>query len=478
MKKLFSNITSYIVPLVIMVASFIFRAYYVSIISVYRNQHDGGIPFEAGNLGYIAYFLEHNSFPDFNVSKVDQFWHPPLHYFISAKFLQVVWALFPSQAGNFEIAQQLPLFYVTLSIFFIWKILCLLFSDTHARNMGLFMAAFHPSFLFRSATINNDALITMLVISAVYVILRYIESTGSLTDDFLFPSGRKLLVDHKGTIYILLLLVIFILAMWTKKSAALLAIPIAAVIILEFLLGRISNAVSIASLFLITGPLSLGWYLWMRIKWDIPFSFNWDISDPSLVSGYIGEKTIIQRLMDFSPAHFKYLYTFAGTNTDAIDINPLTLLIKTSANDLWVWSYVDDEVRKLSYIILLLRIIITIILSVSFILLLVNWRESEKSVPPKNMVMSDALNDYVFTISAKLVFGTFTLVTLISYYIFSFKNPYVCSMNYRYIEHIVMSEAVLMGYAVRKNIWAKWLCLGVTLLLAAANILKILYFQP
>jgi len=61
------------IPYIIMLGSFFLRLYYVSVISVYKNQHDGGMPGGFGHLGYISYFVDNTSFPDFDVSKVDQF---------------------------------------------------------------------------------------------------------------------------------------------------------------------------------------------------------------------------------------------------------------------------------------------------------------------------------------------------------------------------------------------------------------------
>ena len=109
-------------------------------------------------------------------------------------------------------------------------------------------------------------------------------------------------------------------------------------------------------------------YIYMRLKWNIPFNFVWNVSYPRLVSGHISDNSIIKRIMDFSPAHFGYAYTFVGSNTEAIDINPLTLLIKTSANDLWIWTYVNGKEMTLSYLLLLLRVVFTVLFFVGVLL--------------------------------------------------------------------------------------------------------------
>ena len=63
-----------LIPFLIMLASMTIRALYVSYISIYQNQHDGGIPYSGGgHLGYITWFLTEKRLPDFDVRTADQF---------------------------------------------------------------------------------------------------------------------------------------------------------------------------------------------------------------------------------------------------------------------------------------------------------------------------------------------------------------------------------------------------------------------
>ncbi|SFB95880.1 hypothetical protein [Butyrivibrio sp. YAB3001] len=471
MMKNKKNPSSPATPYLIMLASFIFRAFYVSMISIYKNQHDGGTPFTAGHLGYITYYINNNAFPNFDVSKVDQFWHPPLHYFLTANFLKAAWYLFPAQNGNYEIAQALPLLYVTLSIYLIHRSLRLLFpDDQRASNIALLFAAFQPSFLFRSATINNDALATLLTIAPLYVLLHLIKADMAEYDFF---NQRAIFLSENGKygfhlisklriskfFHIFLMMLFFILGMWTKKSVMLIAVPIGLVFLYEAFNGQKKNLITAIVLFVITLPISLGWYIWMYLKWNIPFNFVWNLEKPDMAMGYIQGLSPLYRILDFSPAHFKYHYVFAGSNVNAIDINPLTLLIKTSANDLWIWSYVDGKVMKLSYIILLLRILFTVIFAASLIILI-----------------ADRRNKPITHIKNKLAIVSFTITSLVSFYVFAFQNPYICSMNYRYIEPIILCEAIFVGYLASLNRVPRWILSLLTLLLCVASVMKIMYF--
>ena len=434
-----------------MILSFLLRAYYVSIISIYDNQHDGGNPFEEGHLAYIAHFLNNKGIPDFDVSKVDQFWHPPLTYYLSSLLLKASWALFPGQNGNYEIAQAIPLLSVTLSIFIIYQILRLLFpKNALGCNIALIFAAFHPSLVYRSATINSDAPATLIAITILYLLIIHVQNPRYLRR--LEFKSFSLSINTE----ILAMTILFALGMWVKKSIMLVAVPVGLVLLYELIAEKKNDFWQALVLLLITSPLSFGWYIYMRLKWNIPFNFVWNVSDPRLVSGHISDNSIIKRIMDFSPAHFGYAYTFVGSNTEAIDINPLTLLIKTSANDLWIWTYVNGKEMTLSYLLLLLRVVFTVLFFVGVLLFI----QDKKYTSHKN----------------KLTIVSYTIISLISFYSFSFNNPYICSMNYRYIEPIILCESAVTAYLCCKQ---KIVRIGMAILstiTAATVVLKIFCF--
>lgn len=415
-----------------MTLSFILRAFYVSIISINKNQHDAGNPEGDGHLAYISFFTDKISLPDFDVSTVDQFWHPPLHYIISGRFLEAAWKLFPNESGNYEIAQALPLLYVTISIFLIWKVLAHVFEDKMTQNIGLIFVAFQPTFIIRSATINNDALTTLISIAIIYFLLRYIESS-----------------DFK---WFFIMLFLFILGMWTKKTIALSAIPVTIIFLWEYIHKENKNIIKSTIMFLIFSPITFAWYIYHKLKWGIPFGFVWHLESQYDAPGYIENTSIWDRITDFSIAHFSYQNVFVGTNTEAVDINPLTVLIKTGANELWHWTYYNDGIKKLSYILLMLRLITTILIVIGGILFTVDKKINTK---------------------LKICFSSFAIANVISFYIFAFDNPYISSMDYRYIEAIMLCEAIYFAYLADKNKYLKCTALIFAAICALVSAAKI-----
>ena len=423
------------IPYIIMLGSFFLRLYYVSVISVYKNQHDGGMPGGFGHLGYISYFVDNTSFPDFDVSQVDQFWHPPLHYFLTGKFLAFIWSIFPGQNGNYEMAQILPFVYVTASIIFIYKSLTVVFKENWQQNLALLFVAFQPSLIIRSATINNDALSTLLSVAFIYYLIRFVYS--------------------ESVSYIILLMILFALGMWTKKNALLLVVPVGIVLLDMLIKDKKKTIFGSAIAFLAISPISFGWYIFLKIRWGIPFNFVWNLSSPDAAAGYIENVSVIKRLLDFSISHFKFQYVFVGNNVEAIDINPITVLIKSSVNELWTWTYYNDGIKKLSFILLLARIFITAILVLSVFLFSFDKRQN-------------------FRVRALIV--SFLLFNILSFYIFAFKNPYICSMDYRYIEAVIICETILFGYLAGRNKFYKYALTWFTCGYVLTSALKIIVY--
>ena len=216
---------------------------------------------------------------------LDQFWQPPLYYIMTAGLLKISWFLFPSQSGNYEIAQLLPLIFVTVSIFLIWQMLKLIFpGDTKVQNLTLFFAAFQPSFLMRSATLNCDAMSTCIILAMLYVLIRHIYAPGP-----------------RDIIYLVLL---FTAGMWTKKTVLNCAVVVGIVLFYEYIVEKNKDFYKALLLFVVSIPISFGWYIRLKLLWNIPFTFLWAVKDPESMAGYIKDVPVLKRLSDFDIAHF------------------------------------------------------------------------------------------------------------------------------------------------------------------------------
>ncbi len=423
-----------LIPALIMLASAAIRAYYVSYISVYVNQHDGGAPYHEGQLGYITWYLANGRLPDFDVSKVDQFWHPPLHYAVSAGFLRLVWNIFPAMEGNFEPLQILPFIYVTLTIYIIWKILKLFAGEGENEQKEpwlyfvLAFVAFQPGLVIRSASINNDALILMMTILTFYLALLW-HDEGKWWQIFAIAFSMGL-------------------ALMTKKSAALLAVPLA---ILG--LGRLYEQVKRedwqqvrtlliqAVVFLsIAAPIGLWWYLRNLIVYGVPLNFFWNIEKGWEYDEYLGNIPMAQRLFTFDIRSFAYTNTYLQYKTTGLqDFNPMVALLKTAVSDVWSWSYVDGGIKQLSYMMLIARTTLVVIGAIS--------------IPSFALESRGIINKGLHEGLRRWAIIAFFIAQIVSYHVFCFDYPYVWTMDYRYIEAIIMCDGVFLAAGIAR--WNK-----------------------
>ncbi len=454
-----------LIPLLIMLASMAIRAFYVSYISIYQNQHDGGIPYSlGGHVGYITWFLEGWRLPDFDVRTADQFWHPPLSYALAALLLKTVWTIFPSTSGNIEIAQLLPYLYVTVAIFLIWRILIFFAKegDEYIVNLPLAFVAFQPGLIIRSAMLNNDALVLMFSILAL-----------GLTIQWYYGGQWKTMI---GTA------IAFGLAMMSKKSGAIVALPIAMLFVGRFvgiLTGKnfteayeakgdkkniITNVLLQFAIFLvIAAPIGLWWYVRNYMMYGVPFDFFWNIKNGWEYEEYLGNIPALTRITDFDPGHFYYANTYLQYKTNTFqDINPLIALWKSAVSDVWSWTYENNKIKKLSYILLISRTLL-VLLGTLCIPVFIADGKADKAAKNDTLLLRASVVSLFFAL-------------LISYYSFCFQYPYVWTMDYRYIEIILMCDALFLQTFLSRIKKFKALLIPVTMLIAGFCITSCAFF--
>ena len=425
-----AKLRPYIIPLLIILGSMLLRAYYVDYIDIYHNQHDGGYPYtRTGQLGYISWYLTNWKLPDFDVRTADQFWHPPLHFLLCALTLKTSWTVFPWTNGNFEIAQLVPYLAVTLSIFVIWRLLTEFFGEAGHEtiiNLLLLLAAFHPGMVIRSACLTNDALATLLGLTTLYLALKWYRN-----------AGMSLMVS---------VAISFALAMMTKKSSALIALPVGFLFVMKFVSvirsedfrkGASRLLSQFAAFLIIAVPLSLWWYVRNLVLYNVPFDFIWNVPDTAGLDGYLGDVPILRRIFDFSPRRFLYRNTYVQYIGADQDINPLVVLWKTAVSDLWSWTYESGRIMKLSYLLLILWVVMMLCATAGMVSLIGRRKED-----------GDISADMTMTLGILLMF----VIHLLSYYSFSFRYPFVWSMDYRYVGCIMICELIFSGEFLRR-IW-------------------------
>ncbi len=375
--------------IIIMILSFLVRLYYIAFISVYDMQHDVGTPEQNyGHLGYIAYYLQNWHFPDFDVREAFQFWHPPVHHIISAVFLVVIWAVFPGQTGNYEPLQLLPLLYITVCIWIVWKLLKIWDIKGTALTYSFLIIAFHPTFIILSGSVNNDALCFLFTLLSIYLsILWYQTPTFKLMIACALSIG---------------------LGMSTKGSAAIAAFPMAFL----FLMGLIKHKGKVICQLLLFGlislPMGLWWYIRNYILFGVPINYIYRTSTDFI--GYLGEVPLWKRFFDFDPRRLSFQNLYVQFEGRFTEINPITALLKSTVYGQYWFNY-NIYIKAVAYPLVFIW---TALAGLSLY-----------AVPG---FVKKHKNFLIPTVSIIILF----IIQFISYYSFCIEYPYVWTMDIRY----------------------------------------------
>ncbi len=465
MKKNLKISSKTMIPLLIMLVSMAVRAFYVSYISIYQNQHDGGIPYSVGgHVGYITWFLTEGKLPDFDVRTADQFWHPPLNYALGALLLKVVWSIFPSTNGNIEIAQLMPYLYVTVTIFLIWRLLCFFIKDDMVVNLTLAFVAFQPGLIIRSAMLNNDALVLMFSVLALGLALQW------------YCDGRWW--QMIGTA------LAFGLGLMSKKSGAIVALPITILFCGRFFQtlngktnwkddsgkNKIARIFAQFAVFLaIAAPIGLWWYVRNYVRFGVPFDFFWTIKNGMDYEEYLGNMSVLERITDFDLRHFIYPHTYVQYQTYTFqETNPLIALWKSAAFEVWTWTYGDSIIKILSYFLLISRTLLVLLGALCIPAYILKGAQQGK-----NSDLESTKND---TLLFRVAVVSLFFALLISYYSFCFEYPYVWTMDYRYIETIILCDALFLSTLLSGIREKKFLFYPVAMLIAGFCAASVVFF--
>lgn len=161
----------------ILLAGICIRAFYVVLTQVPLYQSNAGTLSSdyVGHLGYIYHFYSKGTLPDFNPQNYDQFYHPPLHYMLSAVWLKLNGAFGKNSANIEELLQSLSLFYAGCTLGFLNKIGIKLRISCRGRAIALGLASFLPFGIMMAGSVSNDGLMLLFSVMAIYFTLNWFE---------------------------------------------------------------------------------------------------------------------------------------------------------------------------------------------------------------------------------------------------------------------------------------------------------------
>lgn len=189
---------------------------------------------------------------------------PPVFYLISA----TVGNVFHITAGSdvarpLKLLQFLPFLYGILTVYIVYLILKRIRISDFARILAFGMVCFLPRLIYMSAMHTNDSLSYLLVSLAVYLMLividreisnvsrRRVENVplrGQVPD---VTQSRETLPHWKTTLLIMTLMVVTLLAIFTKSTALILLPAFATVFVIAFARRMVAYSKRVAAYFVL-----------------------------------------------------------------------------------------------------------------------------------------------------------------------------------------------------------------------------------
>lgn len=408
------KLTTENIVILLFAAGFIMRlgyALYTPLTSTSRlRQHDlYAFGSEKGHSGYIEHFYNNGfKLTDFDPTTVTQFYHPPLHHFIAALWMRLLTTFGMSYERAITSLQFLSLFYSCCCMFVTERILRKINLKGIGVIIGVAIAAFHPTFILLSGSVNNDILSILFFLLSIFTTLKWYKD----------PTTKN----------ILLIALSIGLGMMTKLSVALVAPPVAIVFLIKLVQEKKkrSNYVGQYCAFgCVCIPLGMWFSIRNFIKFDVPFNYVQKLSETS--EQYIGNYSVYERLFDYSYHPFDNVFlNRLSTGADYYEYNPFVAILKTSLFGEYNFADTNASITPYCRILLCLNVVMIIFALCTMVYYLIKK------------------NNYLDT-TMKIFFCVLYAILMINFITFCFQYPHNCSMDYRYIVPTLVIGAMFIA---------------------------------
>lgn len=391
-----------------MMAGMLVRLSYVIYTPVWCRQHDV-IDFGAGegHAAYMEYILSHKALPDFDPTSVWAFFQPPLHHAISA-----VWMWYNIRMGAdvermHKNVQILPMMYMAVTVFVVYLICKEIGIRRNGTIIVMLVSSLHPMFILMSGSINNDALSAMLTVLSIYVAIKW----------YMYPTTGKIIA----------LAISIGLAMSAKFSSAMVAIPIAFLMIYKMFTDTgslkvkskvISYILELIPFALIVFPLGLWWPVRNKILFNV---------DPGYIPG-VGEDVsrvaMSARLFDVRTAS-PFLY-MKSNGFEYDEYNLFLATIKSVLFDEGKFANISPVLTAIGWMLYFAAIVILILQIIAMVTIIAD----KEAGPDKGIKLF-------------LVISVITFIA--AYVVFAVDKASLSAMNFRYSAACIPVLAIFSG---------------------------------
>lgn len=406
-------------------AGFVMRAVMVLFTPLNFYQHDVS-NFSGRQAGfhdsYILYIYENFTIPDGDVRDLGQFYHPPLHYILSALFLRLHNVLPFKFANDINGLKFLPMLWTSFIVLFTKKILERLNIGGKALAFSMLLISLNPHLIYLAIQVNNDALALMLMFAAVFFALEWYKE----------PELKKI-------VYVALCIGC---AMMTKLSMGLVAFPVAWLFLIRLIRtvraqkenkGKKTELTGLIKQFaifaVIVFPLGLWFPLRNLISYGVPVTYVYEIDSSANMDVWMYSP--LQRLLIPSADLLKTPFILEGGNIN--DFNIVLALIKT--------GLFDERSFDSSYLTAVAKILEVIAFVLLIAVLFAAVRGAFKRFKDSGRKIPENAEGIALWILAA--------VLLISEFVFCFKYPVTCTAAFRYITPVLIPAAFWSGSIIK-----------------------------
>lgn len=394
------------VIILLSVGSLLLRVMYILNTPYFSRQHDvAQIGTTDGHLAYIEYFFNHGlKLPDFDPRSKWQFYHPPLHHFISALWLKLNCTLgmsFPTAVENIQI---LTLFYSCCINVICYKIFKEFSLDKLALVLPYSIVCFHPTLIILSGSINNDILCLTLMLAAILFTIRWYKNPrASLIIKIALFMGLSIIAKASGILLAPAIAVVFLLKLVQNKAA------------FPKFIGQF------AIFGLICIPLGLWWSIYNFIRFGMPLNFI-----PSVNVLFIDNYSVFDRFLDLDPVQFKNIFVCFGEPYS--EHNILITILKSS-------MFGEYNLKNSGASMIFTTVLFyTNIVLVGISLVCMSVAAIKKSTK--------------IDLTLKTFWIMLYTVIMASYIKFCFEYPNICTQDYRYVVVTFIIGTLSIGFAL------------------------------
>lgn len=379
----------------VMFAGILLRFAQVLFTTIYELQNDAGqLSDWHGHLAYIYYLFFYGHLPEFDPTTRLQFYHPPLHHAIAGEWLWINTNIGYTLERAGENIQLLTFAYSSGMLLVLDKIMKKLKAGVNARLCVVGIVAFFPYFIVQAGAVNNDTLVTLLMLLSIYYALKWYEK----------PTVKNILI----------LAVMIGGAMMTKLSGGFVAVAVAFIFAAKLVRERrhIQEYIEQFALFACAVfPLGLWYPIRNRVKFGVPFNYVQKFSEE--LEQFIGKyNTVKERLFDFSLNQFNSLAVVWSNQSEDCDHNIFITMFKTAVFGEGSWFTTDAVANTIAGIAFWIVVLLMLTLTVLFVYWVI------KSALPVE----------------KRIFILISVVVIFALYIkFCFEYVFICTMNVRYV---------------------------------------------